>query len=335
MISEGILSAVGSTPLIRLRRLLPEARFELYAKLEGFNPGGSIKDRPAVAILAEGLSNGTIDSSTVIVESSSGNMGIGLAQGCRYHGLRFLCVVDRNTTQQNIRVLEAYGAEVVRVTEPDPETGELLTARIKRVEALCREIPNSFWPNQYANLSNSGSHYRTTMREIATALEDRVDFLFLATSTCGTLRGCGDYIRDHGLPTRLIAVDARGSKIFSDEKAKRSIPGIGAGIRPPLCDLGLVDRCIHVNDLECVNGCRMLVNREAILAGGSSGAVVAALLRMQIDIPDGASCVAIFPDRGERYLDTVYSEDWVRERCSAVGPVWTSSEDLQWLTPAS
>src|SRR5579864_4325999 len=217
--TTGVLSAIGNTPLARLDRLLPGSRFAVFAKLELLNPGGSSKDRPALAILASGLASGAVVPDTVVVESSSGNMGIGLAQACRYHGLRFICVTDRKATPQNLRLLAAYGAEIDLVTEPDPLSGELLQARLRRVQELLAAIPGSFWPNQYAHAENAGSHYRTTMREIVTALDGKVDVLLVATSTCGTLRGCGEYSRGHGLPTHIVAVDAVGSQIFSDQRA--------------------------------------------------------------------------------------------------------------------
>lgn len=319
---DGILSTIGNTPLIPLSRLMPSARFRLYAKLEALNPGGSIKDRPALAILEEGFRSGEIGPGTVIVESSSGNMGIGLAQACRYHGLRFICVVDPRTSEQNIRVLRAYGAEVDLVAEPDPVSGEFLQARLNRVQKLLLRIPGAFWPNQYANRHNPGSHYQTTMHEVATALAGKVDFLFVATSTCGTIRGCAEYIRDHGMTTRVVAVDALGSLIFSDRRAKRRIPGLGAGLRPPLCEPALIDEVVLIDDLESVTGCRRLAAREAILAGGSSGAVIAAVEKLQASIPPGANCVAILPDRGERYLETIFDDVWVREHFGDVEHLW-------------
>jgi 2,3-diaminopropionate biosynthesis protein SbnA len=310
---DGILSAVGGTPMVRLTKLFPDAGFVLFAKLESLNPGGSIKDRPALAILAAALRAGEIGPGSVIIESSSGNMGIGLAQACRYYGLRFICVVDPKAAAQNLKLLKVYGAEIDYVAEPDPESGEFLQARLKRVQVLVDQIDKAFWPNQYANAHNSASHYHTTMQEVATALGEKVDFLFAATSTCGTIRGCGEYVRDHQMGTKIIAVDAVGSLIFSDQKAKRMIPGLGAGLRPPLCDLSVIAECVHVTDLDCVVGCRRLAAREAILAGGSSGGVVSAIERLQHRIPRGAVCVALLPDRGERYLDTVFDDDWVRE----------------------
>lgn len=319
---DGILSAVGKTPLIRLRRLMPEARFQLFAKLEALNPGGSLKDRPALAILEDAFRSGAIGPGTVVIESSSGNMGVGLAQVCRYYGLRFLCVVDPKTSPTNLRVLRAYGAEIDLVAEPDPESGEFLQARLNRVRELLGSIENSFWPNQYANLQNPASHYSTTMHEIAMALDNKVDFLFVATSTCGTVRGCLEYVRQFGLDTKVIAVDALGSLIFSDVKAKRMVPGLGAGLRPPLGESLPIDECVHVTDADCVIGCRLLMSREAILAGGSSGGVLAAIEKFRGRIPDGANCVAILPDRGERYLDTLFDDDWVRGHLGEIEHLW-------------
>src|SRR5262245_13318165 len=157
------------------------------------------------------MQTGAVKPGTVVIESSSGNLGIGLAQACGYLGLRFICVVDPKTTSQNIRILKAYGAEIDMVSEPDPVTGEFLQTRIDRVQDLLRAIECSFWTNQYANPSNARAHYRTTMKEIAAALQGKIDYVFVATSTCGTLRGCAEYVRDHELGTRVFAVDAQGS----------------------------------------------------------------------------------------------------------------------------
>jgi N-(2-amino-2-carboxyethyl)-L-glutamate synthase len=326
-ISDGILATIGKTPLVRLRRFIPQAPFALFAKLEALNPGGSIKDRPALAILEDALQAGAVGPKTLVIESSSGNMGIGLAQACRYHGLRFLCVVDPKTAPANLRMLRAYGAEIDLVQVPDPESGEFLQARLNRVRELLGRSAEAFWPNQYANLKNPGVHYDTTMREMAEALGGRLDFLFVATSTCGTIRGCSEYIRDHGLATRVIAVDVVGSLIFSHVKSKRLIPGLGAGLRPPLCDVSMIDECVHVTDLDCIAGCRRLVACEAILAGGSSGGVLAAVEKVKDRIPDGAVCAAILPDRGERYLETVFSDDWVREHFGDVEHLWRDARE--------
>ena len=194
-VCDGILSAVGNTPLIRLRRLLPETRFQLFAKLEALNPGGSIKDRPALAILEHALRSGKIGPDTVVIESSSGNMGIGLAQACRYHGLRFLCVVDRKT----VRGQPPDAARLRRGDRPgrrarSGDAGNSSRRGSTAFASCCATSRRSFWPNQYANLQNPASHYSTTMHEVATALDGKVDFLFVATSTCGTIRGCVEYV---------------------------------------------------------------------------------------------------------------------------------------------
>jgi cysteine synthase A len=326
---EGILSAVGNTPVVRLVRIFRDINFELYAKMESFNTGGSMKERPALGILRHGLETGLIKSDSVIIESSSGNMGIGLAQACSYLDLRFICVIDPKTTLQNIRLLKAYGAEVDLVTVPHPVTGEYLQARIDRVKSLIDSTPNSFWPDQYSNVCNARSHHQT-MAEIVDKLGENIDYLFCATSTCGTIRGCAEYVREHKLRTKIVAVDAVGSVIFGGQKRMRLIPGHGASVRPPLYQPYLADRCIHVTDLDCVVGCRRLVQQESILAGGSSGALIMAVERMFDVIPDGAKCVVVLPDRGERYLDTIYSDSWVMENLGEVSHLWQDTVEVQY-----
>jgi N-(2-amino-2-carboxyethyl)-L-glutamate synthase len=318
---EGVLSAIGSTPLVRLKRVIADIDFRLYAKLECLNPGGSMKDRPALGILKHALDSGVLKPGAVVIESSSGNMGIGLAQACRYFGLKFICVVDPKTTQQNIRLLKAYGAEVELVKDPDPATGEYLQARLNRVQDLLDSNKSGFWPNQYANLHNSYAHHET-MHEIVNALNGKVDYLFCATSTCGTMRGCAEYIKKHNLSAKLYAVDAVGSVIFGGKKANRIIPGHGATIRPALYQDGLAYDYVHVTDLACIQGCRRLIGREAILAGGSSGAVLTAVEQTKKRILPGSNCVMIFADRGDRYLDTIYSDEWVCAHFGEVRHLW-------------
>jgi N-(2-amino-2-carboxyethyl)-L-glutamate synthase len=318
---SGILSLVGNTPTVELNQLSRNSHFRTFAKLEAFNPGGSIKDRPALKIIETALERGDIGPGSTIIESSSGNMGIGLAQACRYYGMRLICVVDTKTTAQNIAILKAYGAEIDLVSNPDPATGEFLQARINRVQSLLPSIPNSFWPDQYSNIQNAIAHEQT-MHEIATEFDDKVDYLFCSTSTCGTIRGCATYARNRKLQTKVVAVDAIGSILFGGKSAKRLIPGHGAAVVPKLLKRDLIDGVIHVSDLECVVGCRRLVREEAILVGGSSGAVIMAIERMRDTIPAGATCVAIFPDRGERYLDTIYSDGWVEQHFGDVSHLW-------------
>jgi N-(2-amino-2-carboxyethyl)-L-glutamate synthase len=322
---NGILSTIGNTPLVKLERIFEDAEFNLYAKLEAFNPGGSIKDRTAFSIIGRAMDKGEIGPLTTVVESSSGNMGIGLAQACAYYGIRFICVVDPKTTTLNIEILRAMGAEVDLVSVPDRVTGEYLPARIARVQELLMTIENSFWPDQYSNIYNARAHHQT-MGEIVAELDGKVDYLFCATSTCGTMRGCAEYVRDHKLPTKIFAVDAVGSAIFGDKGCKRLIPGHGAALRPQLFQPWLADECIHVSDTQCVIGCRRLVKKEALLCGGSSGAVLSAIEMVRHRIPRHSNCVAIFPDRGERYLDTIYSPSWVEHNLGQLAD-WEDEEE--------
>ena len=326
----GVLSAVGATPLVELTRLLPGARFRTFAKLEAVNPGGSIKDRSARAMLAEAVRTGVVvPGRTVVVESSSGNLGIGLAQACRVYGLRFVCVVDPRTNPENIAIMRAYRAEVEVVTDVDPETAEYLPVRKRRVRELVATLPDAYCLDQYANPRNAWAH-RTTMREIVEALDGRLDYLLCTISSCGTLRGCADYAREHGLSTRIVAVDAQGSGIVRPAVGRRLIPGHGAPFPPALYRPDLADEVVHVSDLECLVGCRRLAGREAILAGGSSGAVVAALERLRDRIPASATCALVLPDRGERYLGTIYDDDWATSRFGDVRELWEEPATEAW-----
>jgi len=325
-VSGGILGAIGGTPLVHLEKIFASSQFNCFAKLEGLNPGGSSKDRPSVAIVERALQTGEINSDTLIVEGSSGNTGIGLAQVCAYHGLRFRCLVDPKVTQQNVDILAAYGAEIEIVEHPDPESGELLPAKLKRIDEILKTVDNSFWVDQYASPENSGAHYRSTVKEILRDLDGRMlDYLFIATATCGTLRGCLDYLVDHGYPTRVIAVDALGSQIFSNAKHTRVVPGLGSGICPKLTPTEGVHKVSHVSASDCVVGCRRLARTEAILAGGSSGGVISAVDRMNNEIPEGSTVVALLPDRGERYLDTIYSDEWVQRELGDIAHHWVKT----------
>lgn len=327
-ISGGILGAIGGTPLVRLEKIFASSHFECFAKLEGLNPAGSSKDRPSVAIIESALQKGEIDSDTLIIEASSGNTGIGLAMVCAYHSLRFRCLIDPKVTQQNVDILRAYGAEIEMVGDPDQATGEFLPAKLKRIEELLAQVDNSFWVNQYASHENSGAHYRSTVKEILRDLDGRtLDYLFIATGTCGTIRGCLDFLVDNGHATRVIAVDALGSQIFSSAKHDRLIPGLGSGICPELTPTEGVHKIEQVTASDCVVACRRLVREEAILAGGSSGGVICAIERMSDEIPAGSTVVALLPDRGERYLDTIYCDEWVRSELGDIAHHWMKTAE--------
>jgi len=309
----GVLGAIGDTPLVGLRRYLLRPDVEVWAKLEATNPGGSAKDRPAARMLEDALERGLVTAETTVIESSSGNMGIGLAQACRYHGIRLICVADTRSHQTSIRTMRALGADVRIVSPDDAASGNLLAARLRLVADLVGRTPNSFWPNQYANESNAAAHASGTMREIDEALGGDLDYVFVATSTTGTIRGCCDYVRENDRPTKVIAVDAVGSALFGGSPGPRLLPGFGAGIATELSVGVDFDHLERVSDLDCVVGCRRLVAREAILAGASSGGVAVALERLAVEMAPGTSCAVVLADGGTGYLETVYDDAWVTD----------------------
>lgn len=310
-VSANVLDAIGNTPLVQLDRYLDRDDVRLAVKLEAANPGGSAKDRPATAMLRDAIESGHVGEDSTVIESSSGNTGIGLAQACRFHGLRFICVVDPRAQPQNLAIIKALGAEVVVVHEP--LDGDFLAARLARVCRMLETIPNSYWLNQYSNPANPRSHMEGTIREIDEAVDGDLDYLFVATSSTGAAQGCQQYLRAMGRPTKVIAVDSAGSVLFGGQSSTRLIPGLGAGRVPPLARGQSFDEVQRVTDLTCVVGCRRAAHREAILVGGSGGGVLEVVRRMQ-DRLVGKSCVAIAHDSGTRYLETVYNDDWVRDQ---------------------
>jgi N-(2-amino-2-carboxyethyl)-L-glutamate synthase len=306
-----ILAAIGETRLVELRRYLERRDIRVWAKLESLNPGSSAKARPAARMIAEALAEGTIEPGSTVIESTSGNMGVGLAQACRFHGLRLICVVDSRTTDVNLRTMRAMGADVRLVTEPDPDGGGLLGARLKLVTELLETVPDSFWPDQYSNPANRESHALGTMREIHESLGGELDHLFVAVSTAGTLAGCKDYLEAEGSATNVVAVDAVGSALFGGTPMTRKLPGLGAGVETPVSKKVSPDRVIQVSDIDSVVACRRLFDREAIFAGASAGAVAAALSALAPELESGSRVAAIFHDGGAGYLDTVYDDEWV------------------------
>lgn len=307
----GIIQTVGDTPLVQFSRVFDAYPFDFYGKLESFNPGGSIKDRVAVHLIKEAIHDGKIGPHTTIIESTSGNMGIGLAQACHYYGLKLMLVTDPHINKPAAKLLETYGAKLITVQEQDG-TGGYLKTRLRKVRELIRDIPNSFWPDQYRNHSVTAVHVQT-WSEIVRSLGCPPDYIFVPTSTCGTLMGLANAISENGHTTRIIAVDARGSVVFGDKPAIRRIPGIGSSRKSDFLDVDRLSNVVHVSDHQAVSGCRLLLAKESVLAGGSSGAVIHAISRYAPHFNSSTRVVGILPDRGERYLDTVYSDEWVSQ----------------------
>ncbi|GGX64738.1 2,3-diaminopropionate biosynthesis protein SbnA [Streptomyces hiroshimensis] len=293
--------------------LQPTLGIPLHLKCEGFNFAGSIKIVPAAWMVAVAEREGLIGPDSVLIESSSGNLGVALAVTAASKGLRFVCVTDPNCNPATVSLMRALGAEVVIVGEPDA-TGGYLAARKAYVRKRCREDPACVWLNQYENPANWAAHYENTAPFIAKQFPD-LGTLFIGTGTGGTLMGCARYFREHRPQVRIIAVDSVGSVSFAGTPGPRHIPGLGAGTPMPLIDPALtgdlVDDVIRVHEIDTIRTCRRLA-AHGMLLGGSSGTVVSAASRWLARHHTPAhTAVAIAPDLGERYVDTIYDDAWV------------------------
>ncbi|PCE33091.1 2,3-diaminopropionate biosynthesis protein SbnA [Burkholderia ubonensis] len=316
MIGKSIVDCVGGTPLVRLDRLYAGHHAEVFAKLEMLNPAGSIKDRPARYIVERGLADGTIAPGAHVIESSSGNLAIALAMVCRLKGLRFTAVVDPKISPTNLKILRCYGAGIEQVTRKDSQGGYLET-RIARVQEMLAADAGAVWINQYGNPRNWESHFHGEGDEIARALDRPADLLVLGVSTSGTVLGIARRLRQDWPDLRVVAVDAVGSVLFGAQPGPRELPGIGASRVPELLCRDDINAVEHVDDYDAAMGCRRLLDREGIFAGGSSGAVVVAIERLLARAMRPLRIVTLLPDRGERYLDSVYDDDWLARVAAA------------------
>ncbi|MGW7362924.1 2,3-diaminopropionate biosynthesis protein SbnA [Streptomyces sp. NPDC054841] len=295
---------------VDLRRLFGRP---LYLKCEGFNFAGSIKLRAASEMVASAERAGDLRPGMTIIESSSGNLGVALSLVAISKGYRFLCVTDSRCTMASRQLMQRLGAEVHVVTESRHERG-LLGARLDRVGQLCADNEDFYWLNQYANSGNWTAHYQTTGPQIAKEFPD-LDVLFVGAGTTGTLMGCARYFRETSPSVTIVGVDAVGSVNFGGEPAPRMIPGVGTSVRPPIFDPSCLDDTVLVPETDTVRACRALL-REGFLLGGSTGTVLSGAARwLRENRPDDRelTAVAIAPDLGERYLDTVYHDEWVRD----------------------
>jgi 2,3-diaminopropionate biosynthesis protein SbnA len=300
----------------------------VYLKLEGDNPGGSIKDRTAHSLLRGLEKTGQLSTGVRLVESSSGNLAIGLAMLSRDRGHRFTAVVDPKVTAENMRRLHDLGAETTMVETPD-ETGGYLLTRLARIREMLAEDPGLLWTNQYSNAANPEAHYSGTAPEIFRQMEHRVDAVFVAVSTGGTLAGIGRYFREASPDTRIIAVDARGSVALGGSPGVRILTGIGSSRRSEFVTPGLYDELIYVGDREAFAFCRALDAATGIKVGGSSGACMAACALYLQSHRKTERAVCICADRGEHYASSIFSNSWLaqngleigREHLGAVGKI--------------
>lgn len=305
----GTLKPVA-TPMVNLRRLFESSGVEIYAKLDLLQLAGSTKERTAHGLIEELLRTGALQAGGTIIESTSGNLGIALARQCVVRGIKFVAVVDENANPLALQLMEVYGATVNRVLTPSD--GNKLAARRRRVKELLEKNKGSVTTNQYGSLANPRAHFESTMPEIMAQCGGKLDYLFVATSTTGTLLGCQQYIRANDLDTKIVAVDSVGSVLFGGQAGTRRLPGLGAGILPELAASAEPDIVCQIEEIAMVRGCRLLARREGILAGASTGAIVAAMRTLIPSLETGSRVAFIVHDTGVPYLQTVYNDEWVR-----------------------
>ncbi len=293
---------------VDLRRALGRP---LFLKCEGFNFAGSVKLKSAAAMVEAAEQAGVLRGGSILVESSSGNLGVALSVIAASRGYRFLCVTDIRCNLATRRLMEALGSQVHVVAAEQDAPGGLLGARLDYVRALCASDERYVWLNQYTHPGNWQAHYRTTGPAIVRQFPD-LDVLFVGAGTTGTLMGCARFMREWRRPVRVVAVDSVGSVIFGGAPARRMIPGLGAAVRPPLLDESYIDEVALVEEPDTIRTCRRLAT-HGFLFGGSTGTVVCGAERWLADHDaTDLTAVAIAPDLGERYLDTVYHTNWVQ-----------------------
>ncbi|MGY1827236.1 2,3-diaminopropionate biosynthesis protein SbnA [Blastococcus sp. SYSU DS0541] len=299
----------------------------LHLKCEGFNFAGSIKLKAAAEMVDAAIQDGVLTEDSVLVESSSGNLGVALSMIAASRSLRFLCITDPRCNLSTRRLMEALGSRVHLVTEP-VDDGGFLGARIQFVRRLCASDRRYVWLNQYANPGNWRAHYRTTAPAIARHFPN-IDVLFVGAGTTGTLMGCARYFRNRDRQVRVVAVDAVGSVTFGGPAGRRMIPGLGTSVRPDLLDESYIDEVVQVEERDTVRACYRMA-RHGFLFGGSTGTVVSGAERWLAEHDArGLTAVAIAPDLGERYLDTLYQSNWVE---ALYGPeaLAASTDDPLW-----
>jgi cysteine synthase len=303
-----IAALVGDTPIVRLTRMLQgtpaqDCGVEIYAKLEAFNPGGSVKDRIGVAMIEAAEAEGEIEPGrTTIVEATSGNTGIALAFVCAAKGYDLVLTLPQGMSREREILLKLYGAKV-QITESLGGMGEAVEAARK----MARE-PDTFLPDQFSNPANPEAHRRTTGPEIEKALDGRVDVLVAGVGTGGTITGVGEYLRARNPKLHIVAVEPRSSAVLSGERAgPHRLQGIGAGFVPPVLNREIIDEVIPVTDDDAIQAAWDCARREGLLAGISSGAALWASLQVAAR-PEhaGKRIVTIMPDSGERYVSQAF-----------------------------
>ena len=307
-VSKNILETVGNTPLVELNNLKEKLSFagNIIAKVEFFNPAGSVKDRIAKAMIEEAEKAGLINKNTVLVEPTSGNTGIGLSMVAASKGLRIILTMPETMSIERRNLLKAYGAELVLT---DGSKG--MKGAIEKAEELAKEIPNAFIPSQFTNPANPNIHYLTTGKEIYRDLDGKVDFFVAGVGTGGTISGTGKALKEQNPNIKVVAVKPATSPVLSEGHAgPHKIQGIGAGFVPKTLDTSIYDEIIPVSNEDAFATGKLIARTEGMLVGISSGAALFAAIQLA-KRPENKdkNIVVLLPDTGERYLSTPMFQD--------------------------
>ena len=293
-----ITELIGGTPLVRLNRLSKPGGATIYAKVESFNPGGSIKDRICLNMINEAERLGKLKPGGTIVEPTSGNTGIGLALGAAVRGYKLILVMPESMSMERASLLSSYGAQLVLTA-----AWEGMKGSIKEAESIVAQNPSYYMPDQFSNPANPEMHRKTTGPEIVDALDGRVDAFVAAVGTGGTITGCGEVIRQRNPAAKIVAVEPAGSPVLSGgDPGPHKIQGIGAGFIPKVLNRTLLDRVVTVTDDEAYQTAKLLAKKEGLLVGISAGANVFAAQKIAEELGPGKNVVTILCDTGERYI---------------------------------
>ena len=307
---KNILETVGHTPLIQLTKITKGLKPLILVKAEFFNPGGSVKDRPAIKMIEEAEKSGLLKPGGTIIEPTSGNTGVGLAQAAAVKGYRCILVMPDKMSDEKFSLIRAYGAEVVKVPTTATSSPESYNNVAQR---LATEITGAFLPNQFQNPDNPSAHYKTTGPEIWEDTDGKVTYYVAGVGTGGTISGTAKYLKEKNPKVQVIGIDPEGSIYSGDYSKSYKIEGIGEDFIPRNVNMSLIDRFERVSDKDAFEMCKRLASEEGILVGGSAGAAVAGGLRAAKDLKETDVMVIILPDTGRAYLSKIYSEAWLKE----------------------
>jgi cystathionine beta-synthase len=327
-VKDSALYLIGETPLVRLSRLDPGLRTPLVAKIEFVNPGGSVKDRPAVAMIDAAERSGALKPGGTLVEPTSGNTGLGLAMVAALRGYRVIAVMPDKMSREKIDTLRAYGAEVVICpTDVPPESPQ---SYYRVADRLTEEIDGAFQPNQYFNPANPEAHYRSTGPEIWRQTAGLITHFVVGVGTGGTISGAGRYLKEQSTEIEVVGADPEGSLYSGGPVRPYRVEGIGEDFWPDTLHKDVIDRYIRVSDRDSFIAARRLVAREGLFAGGSSGTAIWAALQVarELDDPE-ALVVTLLPDGGRPYLSKVFNDHWMREHGYLAGGGRTAGDVLE------